>query len=127
MLASVAAMAVAAGAATVPQATAQDATGLTGKARRGPITPVCRIGRPCYAPYRGTLVFTPLNAQQQSLSPVRTQTQQDGDYRVKLDPARYRVTTPRGTRFGGLVKPSPVTVLQSSMRHVNFVIDTGIR
>jgi hypothetical protein len=124
MLASVAVVAVAGGAA---QATAQQATGLTGTVKRGPITPVCRIGTPCYAPYRGTLVFTPLNAEQQSLSPVRTQTQQDGDYRVRLDPVRYRVTTPRATRFGGLVKPSPVRVLQGSMRRVNFVVDTGIR
>jgi hypothetical protein len=127
LLMSIAAISVVGGAGMAPQATAQEPTGLRGTVLRGPVSPVCRVGRPCYVPFRGTLVFAPLNAAQSSLEPVRTQTQLDGDYRATLEPARYRVTTARRSRFGSLVKPGTVTVPQSGMRHVDFVVDTGIR
>jgi hypothetical protein len=100
--------------------------GLMGKVLRGPTTPVCRADRPCYAPFKGTLVFTPLKPGV-TTGPVRTQSQADGDYRVSLDPMRYRVTTGLRSRFGGLVQPAVVTVPASGMRRVNFVVDTGIR
>jgi hypothetical protein len=100
--------------------------GLTGKVLRGPTTPVCRANRACYAPYKGTLVFTPANPTV-AADPVRTQSQVDGDYKVSLDPRRYRVTTDVRSRFGGLVQPAFVTVPAGAVRHVNFVVDTGIR
>lgn len=108
--------------------TAAVPTGLTGKVLRGPVTPVCRFDKPCYAPYKGTLVFTRLVAVGSNpAAPVRTQTTPQGVYSVDLDNARYRVTTGARSRFGGAVKPSVVSVPDTGMRRVNFIIDTGIR
>ena len=101
-------------------------SGLTGKVLRGPVTPVCRADKPCYAPYKGVLVFTSMQAGA-APAPARTQTELDGDYKIMLQPARYRVTTGGTSRFGGRVRPSTVAVPQTGMRRVNFVIDTGIR
>lgn len=120
LLAAAMTLAAVAGAAAQPVT----ATGLTGKVLRGPTTPVCRADKPCYAPFRGTLVFTPTNT---SRVPVRVQTAANGDYRVLLAAARYRVTTCVRSRFGGLVQPSVVAVPHTGIRRVNFVVDTGIR
>lgn len=113
-------LAVAAGASAQPVAD----TGLTGKVLRGPTTPVCRADKPCYAPFKGTLVFTPINT---SRVPVRVQTAQDGKYKVMLEPARYRVATGARARLGNLVQPAAVTVPRAGMRRVNFIVDNGIR
>jgi len=102
-------------------------TGLTGKVLRGPTTPVCRADKPCYAPFKGTLVFTRVTTGVASFAPVRTQTEANGNYKVLLDPARYRVATGARARFGNLVQPAVVTVPKSGLRRVNFVVDTGIR
>ncbi len=106
------------GAATAP--------GLTGKVLRGPTTPVCRADKPCYAPFKGTLIFTEVGAPAGTAS-VRTQSQADGDYTVRLEQGRYRVATGIRSRFGGLVRPAVVTVPSSGLRRINLVIDTGIR
>ena len=119
------AVALVAGVGAASPAATQTESGLTGKVLRGPTTPVCREDRPCYAPFKGTLVFTQVTPGN---APVREQTAADGTYKVLLDPARYRVTTGARTRFGNLVKPAIVTVSKgAAMRRVNFIIDTGIR
>lgn len=102
-------------------------TGLTGKVLRGPTTPVCRANRPCYTPFQGTLVFTPVTAGAGPIVPVKTQTTAEGNYTVSLDPTRYRVTTGVRSRFRGVVRPSVVSVPKTGMKRVNFVVDTGIR
>jgi hypothetical protein len=101
-------------------------TGLTGKVLRGPTSPVCRFDRPCYAPFKGVLVFSRASPGA-AAAPVRAQSQADGDYRVELAPARYKVTTGVRSRFGGLLQPALVRVPATGMRRVNFVVDTGIR
>jgi hypothetical protein len=122
------AVALATGAGAASSAGTQVNIGLTGKALRGPVTPVCRYDRPCYAPFKGTLVFTPVTVGTVPIAPVRAQTAPNGAYRVTLAPARYRVTTGARTRFGNLVKPTIVRVSKAAgMRRVNFIIDTGIR
>ena len=118
------AVTLAAGVGSGSSAVVATTPGLTGKVLRGPTTPVCRVDTPCYAPFKGTLVFTRVTTGE---SPVRVRTESDGDYRVFLDPARYRVTTGAGTRFGNAVKPAIVTVAKGTMRRVNLIVDTGIR
>lgn len=119
--------AVAAASGSLAGATALE-TGLTGKVLRGPITPVCREDKPCYAPYRGVLLFTKVvPAGAEAAAPVRAQTQPDGDYRIALEPSRYRVSTGRASRFGGFVKPAVVAVPSNGVRRVNLIVDTGIR
>jgi hypothetical protein len=114
--------------AVVPQAATAPGSGLAGKILRGPLTPVCREDRPCYAPFKGTITFTPVTADPSVATPVRTQSQADGDYRVMLDPMKYRVTVGvRATRFTNRVKPAFVTVSKNTIRRVNLIIDTGIR
>jgi hypothetical protein len=108
-------------------AQAAPSTGLTGKVLRGPTTPVCRADTPCYAPFKGTLVFTRITTGAVTFAPVRTQTEENGHYKVLLDPARYRVTLPTTSRWRGAVKPAVVTVSKGVMRRVNLVVDTGIR
>jgi hypothetical protein len=103
-------------------------TGLMGKVLRGPVTPVCRDDKPCYAPYKGLLLFTkvvPVGVE--ASAPVRAQSEPDGDYRVALAPARYRVSTGKAGRFGNVVRPTVVAVPSTGMRRVNFLVDTGIR
>jgi hypothetical protein len=103
-------------------------TGLTGKVLRGPTTPVCRFNTPCYAPYNGVLVFTPVGVATSGDPAVRTQATAQGNYTVKLAATRYRVTTGVRSRFRGVVKPAFVTVSTTAgMKRVNFVVDTGIR
>jgi hypothetical protein len=102
-------------------------SGLTGKVLRGPTTPVCRANTPCYAPFHGTLVFTPTIAGAGPIVPVKVRTTTEGNYTVSLDPTRYQVSTATRSRFGGAVKPATVSVPRSGMKRVNFVIDTGIR
>jgi hypothetical protein len=103
-------------------------SGLTGTVRRGPVTPVCRVGQSCYAPFKGTLVFTALvPAGSKPVVPVRAQTASTGAYTVNLEPNRYRVTTGARSRFRIAVKPGIVSVPPTGMRRVNFVVDTGIR
>ena len=124
------AVALVAGVGAASPATQTD-TGLAGKVLRGPTTPVCRAYRPCYAPFKGTLVFTPVTPGiAPPVAPVREQTAPDGAYKVMLTPARYRVTTAarsRLPRFLNTVKPALVTVPQVGIRRVNFIVDTGIR
>lgn len=97
-------------------------SGLQGTVYRGPITPVCRQGKPCEAPAQGvTLIFG------RSGSPsVRIQTSQDGTYRALLPAGIYSVTT--GVR--SLVKTPVPRLVKVRLAHVDtldFHIDTGIR
>jgi hypothetical protein len=98
------------------------ATGLRGLVKRGPITPVCRVGVPCYEPARGyKLVFS------RSGKVVATATtNQKGWYRVTLRPGRYAVRTNR-TRYERRTSPSTVTARSDRMIRRDFTIDTGIR
>ncbi len=114
------------GSGAASPASTQVEPGLTGKVLRGPTRPVCIFDRPCYAPFKGTLVFTPLSPGI-AMEPVRVQTEANGDYNVLLEAMRYRVKTGIRSRFGGLVKPAFVAVPANAVRRVNFLVDTGIR
>jgi hypothetical protein len=97
-------------------------TGLKGFVKRGPITPVCRIGVPCDEPARGVkLVFS------RSGKVVATATtNQKGWYRVTLRPGRYAVRTNR-RGLERRTSPSATTVPRDRVARRDFQIDTGIR
>ena len=98
------------------------ATGLRGKVMRGPIMPVCRIGVPCDEPARGVrLVF-----YRSGKVVARATTNQKGWYRVTLRPGRYTVGT-QNPRVSRNLSPKTATVPTSTVRRVDFDIDTGIR
>src|SRR5690348_9892054 len=77
-------------------------SGLYGTVMRGPVTPVCRVGVPCYA-RAPNVVFTFSRA-----SFVReTRTDKQGAYRVALPPGIYSVRT-NSKPFGQMPRPAQV-------------------
>jgi hypothetical protein len=98
------------------------ATGLRGKVMRGPTQPVCHVSEPCEAPARGVrLVF-----YRSGKVVGRATTNQKGWYRVTLRPGRYTVGT-QNPRVSRNLSPKTATVPTSTVRRVDFDIDTGIR
>jgi hypothetical protein len=89
---------------------------------RGPVTPVCIVGRPCSKPAVGvTLVFRGTGGE---VRKVRTGMR--GTYRIVLSPDTYVVNAfSKGPVR--LLRPSNVSVDAGAFRRVNFYIDTGIR
>ena len=89
---------------------------------RGPTQPVCRITEPCEEPAAGVrLVF-----YRSGKVVARARTNQKGWYRVTLRPGRYTVGT-QNPRVSRNLSPKSVTVPTSTVRRVDFDIDTGIR
>jgi hypothetical protein len=97
-------------------------SGLAGVVRKGPITPVCVVGRPCTAPAPGvTLVFS-----RSSRDRARAVSGRNGTYRVTLEPGVYRVRALVKTRRQ-VLKPFSVHVPVGRVARLNFMLDTGIR
>jgi hypothetical protein len=96
-------------------------SGLYGTVMRGPITPVCRIGVPCDAPApKVILTFSRASLVR------KTQTDQQGAYRIGLPPGIYSVGT-NSRPFGQTPRPARVHVRAGHVDKVVFTIDTGIR
>lgn len=96
-------------------------SGLKGMVTRGPITPVCQVGRPCSAPAKGVvLVF------RRSGDERRTRTDSAGRYRIALAPGMWSVSLTR-TGIGYRLTPVAVRVEAGRFRVANLSIDTGIR
>jgi hypothetical protein len=94
-------------------------SGLYGVVKRGPTTPLCKLGGPCMAPAAGAvLVFWRWGHALE-----RMRVHKNGSYRIALPGGSYGVTTvPRRQ-----IMPSRVRVPAGRFRHVDFAIDTGIR
>ena len=98
------------------------ASGLFGKVERGPTLPVCLEAVPCTeAAANVTLFFVRRGAPV-----VRARTDRAGRYSVRLRPGRYLVRT-SAKPPGAVPEPSRVDVPAGRVRHVDFLIDTGIR
>jgi hypothetical protein len=94
---------------------------LHGTVTRGPITPVCQVGKPCDGPAAHTALFFIGVGKKWT-----TSTDAKGRYRIVLAPGTYSVRTDQKP-FGRMTKPSTVRVLANQDRVVNLFIDTGIR
>lgn len=97
---------------------------LTGVVMRGPITPVCVVEQPCDEPAPNvTLLFI-----RNGTVIVRTVTNAEGRYRVRLPAGSYGVRRPsvRGSIDRNL-EPNHAPVYRGRLTRVDFSIDTGIR
>jgi len=95
--------------------------GLHGTVKRGPITPVCRVGVPCDGPAAHiVLVFSDARV-------VRTtRTDANGGYRIKL-PAGFYIVHTNARPFARTPRPAKVRVRAGHSDTIDFTIDTGIR
>ena len=95
--------------------------GLYGTVRRGPITPVCRVGVSCDAPAaKVMLTFARAGVRE------TTRTDEHGKYRIALPPGIYAVRT-SSKPFGQIPRPANVHVRTGHSDKLDFAIDTGIR
>ena len=118
MLAALAALVAvsAAGAAT-------SSSGLRGIVMRGPIAPVCVVGKPCREPAKDvTLAFS-----RNGRVVRRATTNEQGRYRVALAPGLYAVRLATRQTVGRGLEPARARVAPSRFRRVDFSYDTGIR
>ena len=100
---------------------ASSSSGLHGTVRRGPITPVCRVGVPCDAPAPGVvLTFSHTGLVR------KARTDEKGAYRIALPPGVYSVTTSLRL-FGRTPRPGRVRVRSGHWDRIVFSVDTGIR
>jgi hypothetical protein len=98
-------------------------SGLHGIVMRGPITPVCQVGKPCSEPAAGTvLVFT-----RNGSVAARTRTGTDGRYSVRLEPGFYTVRLTQQPRIGRGLEPARARVRRGIDARLDFDLDTGIR
>ena len=96
--------------------------GLVGKVVISPATPVCVAGKSCTAPAKHVWLVFSRNGK----VVARTQTGNDGSYRIVLAPGPYGVVSPN-QRIGRGLEPRHVVVGSGRFRHVNFTLDVGIR
>ncbi len=97
--------------------------GLQGLVTRGPITPVCVVGRPCDEPAKDvTLLFSRYDGVV-----GRVVTDDQGRYRLRLPAGFYTVRRPAPASIGRKLEPTHVRVYAGRLTRVDFSIDTGIR
>jgi len=90
---------------------------------RGPVMPVCMVGKPCDEPAANVKLVFLRNGK--TVASVRTA--RDGRYRVALAPGVYRVRTAAQPAIGRGIEPQSVRVPRGRCARVDFSIDTGIR
>ena len=99
-----------------------DSTGLVGTVTRGPVTPVCRVGVPCSAPF--SAAFSVSQGQQVV---ARFQSDSAGHYQVLLAPGSYTITPDSGAPVFPRSQAKAATVGSSELTHLDLQFDTGIR
>jgi hypothetical protein len=97
--------------------------GLYGGVRKGPTSPICRVGSPCDAPAQVTLIFSKAGKQAARIRSTKT----TGSYRIGLAPGYYTVTTVEKIGIDRNIRPRTVHVRRDHWDKLNFFIDTGIR
>ena len=103
----------------LPAGAATSSGVLRGVVTRGPVTPVCRVGTPCDAPAKRTLIRFTRNGVARSVT-----TGTDGRYAIRLPAGTWTIAIPGG-RFG--YRPKAALVRAGAVRTVNIFVDTGIR
>lgn len=95
-------------------------SGLHGHVEKGPLTPVCSVGVPCYGPAKGALIVFVRRGH----VVARTRSDSTAAYRITLRPGRYVLRS----RIGfGVVDPRVVIVQRGRFAQVDLMLDTGIR
>jgi hypothetical protein len=101
------------------------ATGLEGTVTRGPITPVCRVGVPCDAPFSATFTVFQASAEL-PVAVAHFQSDTAGRYEVLLVPGSYTIV-PDSTAPVFRGQSRTATVEPTGLTHLDFQFDTGIR
>jgi hypothetical protein len=101
---------------------AAPASGVRGVVKKGPIMPVCRVGVPCDAPVKVTLLFS-----RGGRVVAQTRSDAKGRYRIALSPGSYDVRTKERIGIRQLPSPHTVHVRAGHWDRIDFFIDTGIR
>jgi len=96
---------------------------LHGVVTRGPITPVCQVGKPCSEPAVGVVLVFSRNG----FVVARARTGLGGRYSVSLRPGTYAVRPAVKSRIGSGTKPASIVLRQVRTLRLDFAIDTGIR
>jgi len=91
---------------------------LHGVVMRGPITPVCMVGKPCDAPAAHFCL---------SFGDHRVTTDANGRYRIRLRAGTYAVRACTTPSPGRGVEPRTVRVRPGVDTRVDLNVDTGIR
>jgi len=94
---------------------------LHGTVMRGPIMPVCMVGKPCDAPAAHVTLYF---ARADRVWLARTDA--SGRYRLRLSAGVYTVTAHQSGPGRGL-EPRTVRVYAGRDTRANFHLDTGIR
>jgi carboxypeptidase family protein len=94
---------------------------LHGVVMRGPITPVCQVGKPCDAP----AAHVTLRFKGPETTTVKTDA--NGRYRIRLKAGVYTVTVVPNPQIGRGLEPRTVRVRAAHDTRANFNLDTGIR
>jgi hypothetical protein len=96
---------------------------LHGTITRGPITPVCQVGKPCNEPYAGAvLVF-----RRNGVVAARARSDAKGHYSVRLRLGTYSVSMAVRPKIGSGVKPQTIRLSRAVSTRIDFYVDTGIR
>jgi hypothetical protein len=97
--------------------------GLHGIVMRGPIQPVCQVGKPCSEPAVGAVLVFSRNGREAA----RARAGVGGRYAVRLAPGFYAVRLTTAPRIGSGLTPRQVRVRSGVDGRIDFDIDTGIR
>jgi hypothetical protein len=97
--------------------------GLHGVVMRGPIQPVCQVGKPCSEPAVGAVLIFSRNGREAA----RARAGAGGRYVVRLAPGLYAVRLTTAPRIGSGLMPRQVRVRSGVDARLDFDIDTGIR
>jgi hypothetical protein len=98
-------------------------SGIQGVVLAGPRCPVAIAGSPCPdRPFPGTVLATRTGG---GSSQVKTDDQ--GRFRLALEPGTYVVTLMLSNTGPPTAKPVSVTVIQGKFTQVTLAVDTGIR
>src|SRR6266850_7449294 len=95
--------------------------GLHGVVMRGPIQPVCQIGKPCSEPAVGAVLVFSRNGREAA----RARAGAGGRYTVRLAAGLYVVRLTTAPRIGSGLTPREVRVRSGVNGRLDFDIDTG--
>jgi hypothetical protein len=98
-------------------------SGIQGRVLRGPVTPVCIVDQPCYAPFAATFLV-----QQRGVTVTVFRSDSGGRFLVHLAPGAYTVVPgPDAPILSPASQARSVEVQADSLTSVELTFDTGIR
>jgi hypothetical protein len=98
-------------------------SGIQGQVLRGPVTPVCVVGRPCYLPFAASFLV-----QQGDATVATFESDSAGRFLVHLSPGTYAIVPgPDAPVMSPSSQGKSVEVQPDALTSVELTFDTGIR